>query len=152
MFSGGLCIGRDEVWRVRQEGSEETKCQSWCNLSVSLSDGPMEAAWKVCRFLRVLQHSCFQVWNEMCFLTSFNIFNCLFFSPNYSFLAHAFWVPTSLINGRSSFKHNLILIQSLFRYGRTETVRPCTIETEACSKAFDKDHSAGIEEMSELLR
>lgn len=39
-----------------------------------------------------------------------------------------------------------------FRYGRTETVRPCTIETEACSKAFDKDHSAGIEEMSELLR
>ena len=39
-----------------------------------------------------------------------------------------------------------------FKFGRTETIRPCTKETKASSIAFDQDNPAGIDEMSELLR
>ena len=38
-----------------------------------------------------------------------------------------------------------------FKYGRTETIRPCTKETKACSIAFDKENPAKLDEMSELL-
>ena len=34
---------------------------------------------------------------------------------------------------------------------RTETIRPCTNETRACSLAFDKDHPANLADMSSLI-
>ena len=39
-----------------------------------------------------------------------------------------------------------------FKFGRTETIRPCTKETKACSIAFDLENPANVDEMSELLR
>ena len=39
-----------------------------------------------------------------------------------------------------------------FKHGRTETIRPATVATVACSEAFEKSHSAGVEEMNELLQ
>eukprot|EP00795_Rhopilema_esculentum_P002490 gene2490-18153_t len=39
-----------------------------------------------------------------------------------------------------------------FKHGRTETLRPATTATVACSEAFDLNHPAGIEEMVHLVR
>lgn len=39
-----------------------------------------------------------------------------------------------------------------FKHGRTETLRPCTVETVACCEAFEPTHSAGPEEMMSLLK
>eukprot|EP00794_Sanderia_malayensis_P006235 gene6235-6952_t len=38
-----------------------------------------------------------------------------------------------------------------FKHGRTETIRPATIATVACSEAFDKDNPANVKEMQQLL-
>ena len=38
-----------------------------------------------------------------------------------------------------------------FKHGRTETIRPATLATVACSEAFDRNHKAGTEEMNKLI-
>lgn len=39
-----------------------------------------------------------------------------------------------------------------FKHGRTETLRPCTVATVACSEAFEPNHPAGVSEMVSLLK
>lgn len=39
-----------------------------------------------------------------------------------------------------------------FRHGRTETIRPASNATVACSEAFQKSHRAGVEEMVDRIR
>ena len=39
-----------------------------------------------------------------------------------------------------------------FKSGRTETIRPCTTETKACSIAFDQNNPADLTTMSKLLQ
>jgi carnitine O-palmitoyltransferase 2 len=39
-----------------------------------------------------------------------------------------------------------------FKHGRTETVRPASLATVACSQAFDRTHKAGVEEMTNLIK
>ena len=39
-----------------------------------------------------------------------------------------------------------------FKHGRTETVRPASLATVACSQAFDRAHKAGVEEMNSFIQ
>lgn len=39
-----------------------------------------------------------------------------------------------------------------FRHGRTETIRPASNATVACSEAFDKSHRAGVDEMMNRIK
>ena len=39
-----------------------------------------------------------------------------------------------------------------FKHGRTETVRPASLATVACSQAFDRSHKAGVEEMNNFIQ
>ena len=39
-----------------------------------------------------------------------------------------------------------------FRHGRTETIRPASQWTKSCAEAFEQSHSAGAEEMMELVK
>ncbi|CAB4037613.1 Carnitine O-palmitoyltransferase 2, mitochondrial, partial [Paramuricea clavata] len=39
-----------------------------------------------------------------------------------------------------------------FKHGRTETVRPASLATVACSQAFDRTHKAGVDEMTSLIQ
>ena len=38
-----------------------------------------------------------------------------------------------------------------FRHGRTETIRSATAATKTCAEAFEGGHSAGVEEMGQLV-
>ncbi|XP_028398287.1 carnitine O-palmitoyltransferase 2, mitochondrial-like [Dendronephthya gigantea] len=39
-----------------------------------------------------------------------------------------------------------------FKHGRTETVRPASLATVACSQAFETTHKAGVDEMNNLIQ